>query len=442
MALALSERETRETVAKVLERGMSAASLVINNRCNLKCTHCYIYEPERQTGSPSQFYRKIDPRAFDRNRALAIARDLRGLAYLVTMPAMEPFLSRESTETTLAVAQELSERAAISIITNGTTVSHWLDEKGVKALTDSVEFLSVSIEGGKQLHDKIRGEGNFDRAIKGIEHLINLGYPGERITLQSCIQPSLHNPFQQTYDVLEIADSLGVGKASFTAYISPLLSNIPSTGDLRNHEETFKEVIEALRRAEEKGIKQKLVTLYGTYESPAAVVALNKVIRSLRDRYSKAEVKFNAFETSYYMQHPEFRGLDVRLEVAPLSVEIPCYPRISASSLTGKPINITDTDCPILQGAHITRCFGYQVDETPIADWVPGLFQFMERRLVQNGAELARTLSIPLPDEIIHVDLEKPKTEREYFEEVLRESVRYNLQKTNFLRQTYETLVD
>ena len=433
------ETEVRKTASKVLERGMTAASIIINNRCNLACSHCYIYEPERQTGEKSQFFRQINSKEFSRDTALAITRDLKGLAYLITMPAMEPFLSKESTGTALAVAKESSERSSVSIITNATMAPFWLDEWRVKELTDYVEFLSVSIEGRRNLHDQIRGKGNFDRAIRGIEHLVNLGYPGERITLQSCIQPTLNDPFQQAYDVLEIAEALKVGKASFTAFISPTLSTIPSIEDVKKHEEAFGETFRALKRAEEKGIKEKLISIYGTYESPAAVVALNNIIRSLKDKHPSSKVEFNAFETSYFLRHPEFKGIDVRLEVAPLSVEVPCYPRISASSTKGL-INITDAERPQSQGAHITRCFAYQVDETPIADWMPGLFPYVEKRLSQSGKKLTHTLSIPDINESIHVDPTQPRTRNEYFEEVLKESIRYNLQKTAFLNQVYKKL--
>lgn len=438
--LEIEEGKVRAIASKVLERGMSAASLVINNRCNLACSHCYIYEPERKSGKPSEFFRKIGPKEFSKETALEISKDLKGLVYLVTMPAMEPFLSAESTETSLAIAQELSDRSSISIITNATMVPYWLDERKVKDLSDSVEFLSVSLEGGKNLHDKIRGEGNFDRAVKGIEHLINLGYSGERITLQTCIQPSLQDPFQQAYDILRLCQDLKVGKASFTAFISPTLSNAPDARDVINHQETFMQLFRALNKAEEIGIKDKLISIYGTYESPAAVVALNKQIAELVKINPKARVEFNAFETSYFLRHPDFRNLDVRLEVAPLSIEVPCYPRIATSSDPRKLINITDSDKPLPQGAHITRCFAYQVDEAPIADWIPGLFPYIEKRLVQSGNELVKTLPIPKADELICVDPNQPRTKKEYFEEVFIQSLRYNLQKTALLEQTYGKL--
>jgi len=432
------EAEIRKTASRVLKRGITAASIIVNNRCNLACKHCYIFEPERK-GKSSKFFRQIPKDNFNWETAGAISDDLEGLVYLVTMPAMEPFLDQSSTYSTLEVAKRASKRAAVSIITNGTMLPILINKEEVIQLARNVEFISVSLEGGKDLHDKIRGNGNFDRAIKGIEYITKLGYPGERITLQSCIQPSLQNPFQQAYDVLEIADALKVGKASFTAYINPTLSTEPSIEDVRKHEETFKEVLNALKQAENKGIKEKLISIYGTYESPAAVVALNHQIKKLIEEHPESKVEFNAFETSYYLRHPEFKSLDVRLEVAPLSVEIPCYPRIAASR-SEELINIIDSDKPFYQGAHITRCFGYQVDETPIADWISGLFHYIERRLNESGEELAHNIKIPSLTEIIHVDPKQPRTQQEYHEEVLQQSIRYNLQKTAFLNQTYKRL--
>ena len=52
-----------------------------------------------------------------------------------------------------------------------------------------------------------------------------------------------------------------------------------------------------------------------------------------------------------------------------------------------------------------------------------------------------KNTKIPGPDEIIHIDLDKPRTKREYFDEVFKESIRYNLQKTAFLKEVYTDLV-
>ena len=71
---------------------------------------------------------------------------------------------------------------------------------------------------------------------------------------------------------------------------------------------------------------------------------------------------------------------------------------------------------------------------------MPGLFPYVEKRLSQSGKKLTHTLSIPDINESIHVDPTQPRTRNEYFEEVLKESIRYNLQKTAFLNQVYKKL--
>jgi radical SAM protein with 4Fe4S-binding SPASM domain len=40
-----------------------------------------------------------------------------------------------------------------------------------------VSFVQVSIDGGRKAHDAIRGEGNYDRAVRGLEWLKEVGQP-------------------------------------------------------------------------------------------------------------------------------------------------------------------------------------------------------------------------------------------------------------------------
>ena len=59
-----------------------------------------------------------------------------------------------------------------SLGTNGTM----LTEERIKQLKDAgLDQIVVSIDGTKEVHDKIRGVGNFDRALKGLMHAINRG---------------------------------------------------------------------------------------------------------------------------------------------------------------------------------------------------------------------------------------------------------------------------
>ncbi len=62
----------------------------------------------------------------------------------------------------------------IFLLTNGMLV----DRERSRMLSDlGIKGVQVSIEGGEEVHDSIRGEGSFAASVAGIEHLVDSGIP-------------------------------------------------------------------------------------------------------------------------------------------------------------------------------------------------------------------------------------------------------------------------
>jgi radical SAM protein with 4Fe4S-binding SPASM domain len=120
--------------------------LQLLHRCNLACRHCYL--------GPQP------PEALALADAIAIARDFSSLGGLrLLISGGEPLLY-PGLKAFIAATETLKLRRII--LTNGTLLTKantaWLN----------VEEIQVSLDGWCFGHDMLRGEGTFDRALRGI----------------------------------------------------------------------------------------------------------------------------------------------------------------------------------------------------------------------------------------------------------------------------------
>ncbi|MBI2069633.1 MAG: radical SAM protein [Elusimicrobia bacterium] len=129
--------------------------------CNLRCIHC------RRTdvlvkGSPDELNTSQAKGFIDQLAA--------GGKPVLIFSGGEPLFRKDIFEL-LSYAHGLGLPVALS--TNGTLV----DGRLAKKIKDSgVYYASISLDGAKPgTHDTFRGKGNFERAIRGMMHLQNLG---------------------------------------------------------------------------------------------------------------------------------------------------------------------------------------------------------------------------------------------------------------------------
>lgn len=79
----------------------------------------------------------------------------------------------------------------LAILTNGTLI----DEETAKKIKElSPVFVQVSLDGIKESHDKVRGEGNFDKALWGID---NLKRHGVRVLVSFTAQKDNYRDFSK-----------------------------------------------------------------------------------------------------------------------------------------------------------------------------------------------------------------------------------------------------
>lgn len=137
----------------------------ITDRCNLKCTHCYIHE------------RPLPEPGLDKLESILVN-------YVETLKRMnikgrihvtggEPFMRRDFFDF-LELVYAQKKYCSFGVMCNGTMIN---DEYAARLKELGSCFVQVSIDGGMKTHDSIRGEGNFTKALAGIRLLKKQGIP-------------------------------------------------------------------------------------------------------------------------------------------------------------------------------------------------------------------------------------------------------------------------
>ncbi len=128
----------------------------ISHLCNLRCKHCYQEEYNNHMSKEDCYLvlEKLD--LFFKEKRLLPQINLTG---------GEPLLHPNFFE----IVDEIKKRGySFSVLTNGTLINEDIAQK----LKDYAPiFVQISLDGDKVIHDSIRGNGNFDKALQGIDIL-------------------------------------------------------------------------------------------------------------------------------------------------------------------------------------------------------------------------------------------------------------------------------
>lgn len=144
----------------------SDAVIAITSRCNARCSMCSIWQSE----------------APDRLTPDHIAR-LPSSLRTVNITGGEPFLHPQLPDFVSAVREHLP-KAVTTISTNG-LLSDRIAQMTPDLLTRDPHLrIAVSIDGLADIHDRIRGvPGTFDRAIRTVQQLKQIGFAGLRLAM-------------------------------------------------------------------------------------------------------------------------------------------------------------------------------------------------------------------------------------------------------------------
>ncbi len=130
----------------------------LTERCNLSCKHCY------QSSLTEELNEKELLSVLDNFvRQVGIWGGTRRAS--ISFTGGEPFL-KDELFLLLEKCSNLNKKFSYGILTNGTL----LDEKKVDKLKRlKVDYVQISIEGGRRVNDQIRGAGSFKKIIDACE---------------------------------------------------------------------------------------------------------------------------------------------------------------------------------------------------------------------------------------------------------------------------------
>lgn len=130
----------------------------ITNRCNLRCKHCYEGEKNKEQMTEEEI-------------ADVFEKLIKSNVLSLTITGGEALLIKNLAT---YVSKCLREKMYVKIFTNGLLLDKFIDQ-----LYQDIDLnylsIEVSIDGTQEVHDYIRGQGNFNKAIENIKYAIAKG---------------------------------------------------------------------------------------------------------------------------------------------------------------------------------------------------------------------------------------------------------------------------
>lgn len=150
-------------------------SLELTKKCNLRCIHCYL-----SAGDEDDTELTLD----EIKELLRSTKNSGGTS--VALGGGEPLLRTDFMDI-IKYANSLG--LLISLGSNGTVI----DEELAKSFSEIPLKIQISLDGAtKETHDGVRGEGSFDLAVAGIEHLIKEGMAKDLVIAFTPMKTNLH----------------------------------------------------------------------------------------------------------------------------------------------------------------------------------------------------------------------------------------------------------
>ena len=187
----------------------------ITKKCNCRCKHCYqCYEQFSDDMDLKHLIRiflqyKEFLKYFYENQISGVK-----VRPQISITGGEPFLHNDFMDF-LKILSTNKDFFFICILTNGTLITK---EIAKKLKEYNITQIQVSIEGNEKIHDEIRGNGNFKKAIRGIEYLLDEN-------IKTHISFTAHQINYKSFkDVVDLGKKLGV-QCVWTDRVIPINGN-------------------------------------------------------------------------------------------------------------------------------------------------------------------------------------------------------------------------
>jgi radical SAM protein with 4Fe4S-binding SPASM domain len=173
----------------------------LTDACNLSCRHCYREPGVMRREAPVEALEAVV-----RRYAAFLAG--RGLEGRIQLGGGEPLLATDPLFTVIRAAR--THGIPCRVMSNGTVVTAEL----ARSLVDlGVEVVQVSIDGGREAHDALRGDGTFERACAGAALLARAGI---EVTIAATL---CRENADQVEPVARAAASVGARRLAFSRIV-------------------------------------------------------------------------------------------------------------------------------------------------------------------------------------------------------------------------------
>jgi radical SAM protein with 4Fe4S-binding SPASM domain len=170
----------------------------ITNRCNLRCIHCFRAAGEALDDelATEEIFKIIDE-----------FKELGGREMVIS--GGEPFIRRDTID---ILKYAKGKSLAITLITNGVLVTSEIAQclKELEPITIQVSIDSVI----EATHDKIRGKGSFQQAIRGIRYLRKAGFSQFLVMAMTVMKLNK----SEIEDFVKLAVELGASMVHFPTF--------------------------------------------------------------------------------------------------------------------------------------------------------------------------------------------------------------------------------
>jgi radical SAM protein with 4Fe4S-binding SPASM domain len=178
----------------------------VTDRCNLNCIHCYV---QKNT--------ELNELAYER-ACRVIAQLYEAKNIILGFSGGEPLLREDIYD---LISYAAKKPMMVAIATSGILINNSVAKK---LKNSGIEYVLISVDGLEKIHDKIRVEGMFQKAINGIQQCIKEGlYVSMDVVITKL---NLH----QLQDLIDLALKLGVNKFEVIDFIPS--EKVSNRGDL------------------------------------------------------------------------------------------------------------------------------------------------------------------------------------------------------------------
>ncbi len=172
----------------------------LTERCNLRCRHCYQGRGKVREMTANEVKREIDGatqmfQAWEEEHGIRVSPSIH-------FTGGEPTLYKGLWD---AIAYSREKGYEVALMTNGSLITK---DDAKKASLLGLSGIQVSLEGPPNLHESIRGQGSFDAAAKGVEHLVGAG---NKVSANVTLSRINVGEIEETVDVARTMGFNGIG---------------------------------------------------------------------------------------------------------------------------------------------------------------------------------------------------------------------------------------